>query len=55
MMGLLESLGNLVFWVFLVVAIWRYNILSYLPEWLVVVLVTAMGVSGIAGILSNLF
>lgn len=55
MMELLEALGDLVFWVFFAVAIWKYNVLSYLPGWLSVVLVAAMGTSGIAGILSNWF
>lgn len=55
MMELLEALSNLVFWVFFVFAICKYNLLSYLPGWLVIALVTAMGSSGIAGILSNWF
>lgn len=51
----ISSFGDLMFWILFLVAISKYNVLSKLPTWLAWLLIAAMGVSGIAGLLSHLF
>lgn len=53
MMNFISDVFELVFWVLFLVAIWKYNVLSKLPGWLSIAIVSAMGASGIAGLLSH--
>ncbi|ATE85616.1 hypothetical protein PF617_gp31 [Salmonella phage St162] len=55
MMELLEALGNLVFWVFFVFAVWKYDVFDKLPYWLQIVIYGSLGVSGLSGLIYRWF
>lgn len=55
MLELIESFANLILWVMLLVSILKYKLFDVLPMWLQIVLFSAMGASGVAGILQNWF
>ncbi len=47
----LSNLGDLIFWGFMVVAVWKYKIISKLPKWLGNTLLGGMLLSGVFGLL----
>lgn len=49
----ISKLADLIFWLFLFVAIWKYDVFGRLPAGLQITLYTAVGISGIAGLLSR--
>lgn len=53
MMTFISDLFELVFLVFLLVAIWKYDVFDKLPYWLQITLYGSLGVSGIVDILSR--
>lgn len=48
----IASLANLILWICIVVAVWKYDIFSKLPNGIRRTLYTAMGVSGLFGLIA---
>lgn len=50
----ISNFFDLAFWLLMLPAIWKYNVFGKLPVWLQICLFTAMGVSGVSGIIAGL-
>lgn len=50
----ISNFFDIVFWLLMIAAIWKYNVFGKLPLWLHICLIAAMGVSGISGIIAGL-
>lgn len=50
--GALESLFNIVFVVFLLVAVFKYRVFESLPVWIQLTIFWSLGLSGVFGLLA---
>lgn len=53
LLAVISSFGDLMFWLLFLIAVWKYDVLRKLPGWLSVLIVIAIGLSGIAGLLAK--
>lgn len=53
MMNLISDLFELIFWLFLIIAVWKYDVFDQLPYWLQITLYGSIGLSGITGLIHH--
>lgn len=55
MMNFISDVFELVFWLFLLVAVWKYDAFGKLPIWLQITLYSSIGLSGLSGLIYQWF
>lgn len=55
MMNFISDVFELIFWLFLIIAVWKYDAFGKLPVWLQITLYGSVGLSGVFGLIHRWF